>query len=804
MRTAPAQNKKHKNQDAHAVPFGGPVKQIQQQLDSHESDEPLALDYLKLLNLSGLEVKGQLSTALGQAGIGLSLSVGVDFGALLVPFVHLQLGTNIDAQGTADGLLMLHRLPHRLWRDAILKPQQPPPPQQAPPDSAPAKLRPPFPEPYWSSRTPLGLAFLRGKTFRLKAGVFARAWAGAGAFDDLDETGVTIGIGLAADASATVARLLDPAVHHYPANPDDKGLGDAVNDLFADNLKAKAAAWLVGTGGGVGNLETLGAPQRTRRQQLEDAGVDLGKVALDLCAKYDELTIPDVDSLSGAGIGVTVLKSLRGIGRRIQSAVNGDKLGTDVLLTELANAQRELTGWRKMLAEDSAKAVYGNRLCAQLTTLTERRLQQAETLRRALQRRKAAEPTKLAWLPHNKQAVVAGRPGFSLDITALEANSSATASARLVLPRDAVSLRLAAGAQARLRRNLFRYQAWAPGPPARTLRWTQDTVVTYVTRQFTASGQAASRATGRSGFSKKWPNLVTMSYRSALAQWFARARGMPDSGLAIPNGSGVSFGMSVLPQSLANYVRCCKYAKDDPTNPGAVMDEGLKALEAALTKQLRVGVDDLRKFMRNAPSSLADVPLDRDSNQRIESYLVESAFAVTAPLPLQFDPKAGADAPPQDLFDLTAVKTLIGTGVPDAALRLQSIRLRYRIHTSTERGASLIQLGWNPEPWGEDASGATDDDDARSWLERVTGFDPSLPDWLKMSSLAVELGIEIQSIRRADCTGTVDLHTQLYPDPYSHAPSPDGYGRNLARQYEVQNWRELTDMLVPPVALFGQ
>ena len=178
--------------------------QIRKGLDSHESEEPLALDYLQRLNLAGLDGKGQISLAHGQAGIGVALSAGIDFGALLVPFVHLEVGASVGAGVTADGLLMIQRMPNRLWAADIVQPQQAPAAQRDGP------LPATFAVPNWSSRTPLALAFLRGKTYRLKAGAFASAWAGLGTFDDQDETGATLGAKIEGDAGATITRLIDP------------------------------------------------------------------------------------------------------------------------------------------------------------------------------------------------------------------------------------------------------------------------------------------------------------------------------------------------------------------------------------------------------------------------------------------------------------------------------------------------------------------------------------------------------------------------------------------------------------------
>ncbi|MFN0191864.1 MAG: hypothetical protein ACKVP5_07780 [Aestuariivirga sp.] len=761
------------------------LSQLRRGLDSHESDEPYALDYLQRLNLAGYDVKGQVSSALGQAGLGVGLSAGVDFGAVLIPFVHLELGANVASEGTADGLLVLHRLSHRLWKDDIVQPQQ------THRDHRDAPLPPPFLPPFWSSRTPLALAFLRGKSFRLNAGVYARAWAGAGTFDDIDETGLTVGVALAADGGGTITRLIDESVRHYPASSNGSALREDVDALFDANLKNKVAAWLIGTGGGVKELVELGAPRRSLADQAADGEVQLDKPLLQLAAAFDELTIPDVDAISATGVGVSVLKGLRAVGRKVRDAVKGDKLTTQALQSQLASVKEELEGWQRALAEPNAEKIFGKNTCINLSALAARRLAQVKRFQEALDSRKTAKAAK----PPAPQASLLP---FKLDISCFEGSASATASAKLVLPRDKVKLQIEAGAKVRARRNVFRYQAFVPSyVPALRLRWTQDTVVTYVSRRLSVDGAAQSRS-----FSKDRSNLVTMSYRSAQAQWFD-SRGAPDQGMARPNGSGVSFGMSVLARSFAAYARFCKFVKDDPKNPEATLDDGLKALEKALKQQLRVGEDELRKFMRNAPSSMGRVKTSLDEEDVVGSYLVESAFAFTKPVALKLDtPKTGPQTS-GDLFELAPAANLIKSGTPGPELRLQAIRLRYRIQTGDEREDTMIELGWNPEPWGEDAPDAAADA-PKSLLERVTGFDPTLPNWLKMSALAIEVGIELKWIRRVGCEGLIDIHTQLYPDPYNHEKPPEGYGRDLAKRHEERNWRDLSDILVPPVTLFRQ
>src|ERR1043166_4574828 len=238
------------------------AKKVAAALDCRESDEPRALGYLQRLNLAGYDVKGQISSAYGQSGIGLSVSVSIDFGAMFVRFVHGDASANIGAEPrTAHSLLVLQRMPHRAWLDDMVQPPQPP-------KKDPNAPSPPFPRAYWTATRPLVLALLQGSTSRLKAGVAADAWAGLGTLD-FDETGLAIGAQAGANIGGVLTRLVDPAPRHYPPTPSDSSLNEDVDDLFEENLKAKAAAWLIETGGGVKDILELGAPRMSLVEQAE-------------------------------------------------------------------------------------------------------------------------------------------------------------------------------------------------------------------------------------------------------------------------------------------------------------------------------------------------------------------------------------------------------------------------------------------------------------------------------------------------------------------------------------------------------
>jgi hypothetical protein len=767
------------------VPTIRPRAQIEKFLHSQAQDEAFALDYLTLLNLSGLDIKGQLSMAHGQAGIGLKVDVGVDFGALIMPFLHLKLGAGAGGEATADALLLLHRLASRWWLADM-----PQPPQS--PERDREQKPPPFPVPDWSTREPLVMAFLRGTSWRLAVNAEAQASFGVGNFDDPDETGLAVGAGATADGEMRITRLIDPKARHYPPTPSDSTLCQDMALLFSDRLKAHAAAWLIGTGGGVKELIEFGAPPRSRTAQVADAGLTPAKAVAALLARYDEMTIPDVDAVSLSGSFGTALKGLRAVARQVRDRLRKNKLTTDDLLKALAGAQTELASWLKSLEEPAAVGIYGARLLPPMQALARQRLAQARRYQAALKDRKDRKlnKTKPAAVPTSV---------LQLDIATYEAHGRAAAGAKLVLPRDMLTVQLSASAEARYRRHCFRYQAQAPSAGDRTLRWTQDTVVTYATRQL----QAVAQAKGR-GYLKERNNLVTMAYRSALAQWFDTG---PNARQALPCGSGLSFGMSVLSESFGRYARECRdLAPKGPLDPRLPpLAPELVDLEQALVQQLRVDADDLRTFMRNCWGGVDQVAASADAAEPIDSFIVESAHALTAPLDI-FDPTQPRRWPLQ-LLELPTFTAFAKTAKPAAAnptLRLQAIRLRFPLRQQAGSSTSLVQLGWNPEPWGEDAPG-TGEEEPKSLIERLTGFDSLKPkDDVKLSALAVEVGVEIELIRRVCAEGIVELHQQLYPHPYSHKDPPSGYGRERAKALEGRHHAEFCEALVPPVALFAQ
>jgi hypothetical protein len=757
-------------------------------LDTRVSDEQRALGYLQRLNVTGHDAKGQLSSAYAQSGVGLSLGAKVDFGAMLVPFVHLDLAADVQGERTAHSLLVLQRMPHRVWMSDMVRPPQPA-------KNDPHAQPPAFPTPYWRSKRPLALALLQGRTWRLKAVASAAAWAGLGSLGDYDETGLTLGVKLEGQASGITTRLVDTAPRHYPPTPSDSTLNEDVDDLFEANLKSKAAAWLLETGGGIDQLREFGAPRTPllERAEQEALGEAIEAPVLTVLDAYDKLTIPDVDTVAIAETGFSVVRAMAHAATAIKALVTSKRLETDELLKQLGQVRKELEAWAEYLRSSRQSSVLGGTTRRRLWEIAKRRLAEANDFIGALERRRDRKAQRKS-APARRAPAEETLPPFHLDILVVEGSGEATAGGKVVL-RNAAGAHVAAGASAGARRIALRYQGFVRGSEGgRRLLSSQQTVINYVTRKMTFEAAAGKRQ-----YLKEKPNLVTMAYRSVVVNWFDDLE--PDNHRAIPNGSGVSFGMSVLAESFGEYSRACKQMKD---TPGPLTKE-LGELERAMTKQLRVETEELRAFMRNAPSSMGNVKADPDAEARVESYLVESAFAFTAPLDLT---KNIDHHRPKALFELDQVKSLVEKSDRGADLRLQVIRLRFRIRTDDDQSRTLIRLGWNPEPGAEEgfdtlpfmeAEGASED----PWYVRLTGVDPALPNWLKWSSLALELGIGIERVRRVGSEGIADLYQWLYPHPYSHRDPPEGYGRDRARELEATTHKAITDMLVPPVTLFN-
>lgn len=778
------------------------VALIAKGLESRESGEAKALGYLQRLNVAGMDVKGQISSAYAESGFGLGIDAKFDFGALFVPFVHLDVGLSMAGARTAHALLLLQRMPKTVWLQDHVRPPQPPE-REALTKSAPVP-----PNPTWQTQRPVAMAFLKGRTLKMDAKLTAAAWAGVGSFDGFDETGLTIGLKAVARSGGSITRLVDVQPRHYPPSPSDSTLADDVDDLFDERLKAKVAAWITACVEGVEKLRSYDVPAVSLRERAIDDGLkeDAQSALLTTLDYYDKLTINDVDSKAVAGLGVDVVKVMVAAVKKVKAMVLSKQLTTDGLLAELRAIEPTLLALVEQFKHKKGNQLLPSDVRYTLWDAAVQRHKEVGELIAALERHKARKARRS--VPASPPPAATASPPFHLDIAVGEGSINVGAGTKFVLPRNLVAAKLAFEATCQFRSIAFRYQATVPGSGRRTLLCSQDTALRYTTRKATATGAATAAGTAATGFLNERSNLVTMSYRSVHVQWFDDL--LSNHHQALPNGSGVSFGMSVLAEMLDAYRRACGFSATT-TKPGAPPPPSVpppafdlatfKDLESAMTKQLCVEPDALRAFMRGMPDWIGETALDVEEKARVESFIVESSFAFKTPQKLTIVKNR-----PDKLFELAPVKRFISTGKCPDELRLQALRLRFRVRTDDDKSRSLISLGWNPEPWGEGLKpwGEGKVDGELPWYVRLTGVNPKLPDWLKVPALALELGIGIERVQRVGTEGIVELHQTVFPAPYDRANPPKGYGLDVAKELENKNLRRNAELLVPPVVLFSQ
>lgn len=778
---------------------------------THESDEARALGYFQRLNLAGLDVKGQLSAAYGQAGVGIGGSIKADFGKTIAPFLTLSVKGDIAGERLAHALSVVQRLPVRAW--AVDNVSFRPP---AAADSKPGTLR--IREAIWRSRSPLAVSFLEGTTYKLSTKVAGKAWAGIGSDADSDETGMALGIGVDAmvGGGGTLTMLRDEAPRHFAASPYDSGLAEYVDDLFFDNLKRRVAGWLLLNGVGAEAATKSGMPVETLETIAGELASPLSAEAKSVIDGFDKAELSDpVDAVIGSGL----LGKLKSMGERVKKAVDaiGPKrpLKTEDLLRELEDADKSYESWLEMLA-DNYRGSFAERpddpdQREMLRAAAEARRREILELSAALKRRRAAKQAAASKAPSPTPnippvllnvTVIEGQgsvaAGAKASLTVLEGNAAKTVqSARRAAGRaaggDAIKLdgALSAEAAAQSKRTSLRFQAAAVGTDGRVLITSQDAVLTYMNWQLKAGATAA----GASKQARR-ANWVTMSYRAVIANWFDDLQ--PLNQEALPSGSGVAFGLSILSPRFAVYQEHCGL-------PGASVSlpEDAQATETAIAKQLRLTPVELRSFMQSLPEGLA-----RDLAGQVDALVVESSFAFTKPVPIQVN-----DHRPDNLFELKPVEQLVqGKRDVDGA-RLQIVRLRFRLADAHERRRSFFSLGWKePEDDGAaEADGAADGaaDDTAALTPPDTRFRrflvslqrvASLPDQLKSKTFVLPGSLTIERLERVGSEGLVELHRKLYPPSFD----PETLGVERARELEDRFERRLAETWVPGVVLFSQ
>ncbi len=835
-------------------------KSLKKVVAAKKSDEGKALGYLQRLNLPGLDLKGQLSLAYSQRGYGLSSSAKIDFGAMLVPFVHLTVGAGLSGAVSAHAILTLHRMQRHVWDKHLTRPEGPAL-RHAKDLFADGKIvpLPPLAKPAWTAAAPIAVAHLSGKTKEGKGQVALGAWAGLADNFGSDEAGLSIGGKASGGFKLRTTGLNDTEVRHFGHSAQDDNLSNYVDDVMEDNLKSRAAVWLIKVGGGAKEARGLGHVARRAGEVIAEQKERVGYLvdgAETMAGWVDDTVIPDVDNAPIAAGLRTVVRTAASRAKKVYRWARSNTLVTDDLLAELRGAQADFKAWGDFLDPDKPNPEFpegdhpGAAFAAQILPVARLRQAEATEFIEALERAKERKTgSGQPFPPSPGQSNT--RPLCYLNISTAEGWGEASAGAKLQLPTALVTGKAFVRGRVGSKRVSFRYQNFVPGTgvgwTGKTLVTTQDTVIHYNKILFDAEASAKLRTNIRPkdnpkddnshGGSKKThkENMVTMTYRSAIGNWFDDEPGGSATMRHLhPNGSGMSFGLSVMAGRYGAYAAVCReVGRPAPGHKPRSLESSHPEehkLEQAMKKQLRVSTEELRSFMRRAPSWVGDDDLEtkeegdgkrkgRDGGRfhhpdsdidefdeslidRHASLIVESGFALTSATLVRLDSEGRVP----NLLEQVDFKNLAERS-GQTELVLQSIRLRYRIAEDQDKSRSLIKLGWNPEPWTEGEGGVStpfvnksDAHEKKSWLTRMTGIDPELPNWLKSSALAVQLGLSFDKVKRVGSEGMIDLHTRFYPTPYS----TNDYGPKLAQALENRAARMLSEMQVPPVMLMSE
>lgn len=284
----------------------------------------------------------------------------------------------------------------------------------------------------------------------------------------------------------------------------------------------------------------------------------------------------------------------------------------------------------------------------------------------------------------------------------------------------------------------------------------------------------------------------TLSYRTVSAYWFhpSDAR-IGDQPLAYPNGSGVTFGLSVEPGRIGRYAQNCRDRK-----PGETPHE--QELEARLRDQLRVDTDTLRAFFADFPFPTKTTSnkkhLDKSGYDFERAFIIEAGFGFTTTVKMPKLMKLNATDinEPSWLFDQAEAKERLDHKDPGplTASTLRVMRVRYPIATDDDNSHSVFSFGWTDvakDPPSADE--LTHQNKEGQLADLKAGHAP----------VTATAAISIDRIKRVGSEGLIDLHVQTFPRLLE-----DVYAKELPQQWTLPGAFDLVhEFIVPPTALFG-
>lgn len=729
------------------------------------------VDFQKF-SMSGYDHKGQISSGFGEHLYGAKANAKIDFGKLILPgFLSLKAGVKITAELGDRSMLILQRDQSRARR-SVVKP-------------GPKKTRS-----HWKNTHPINLMVLRGDTMTASITTEAGVSLGANIKYLVDETGASISADAKLGGVISVNHLVDNSPRHY-SSVYESSLNNDVDFLLNDNVKRVAALWVLRWD--LGNEALSKADQVLAK--LSAATPDEFNFAMknfaDQLSQGDKNPLEDIPLFSAdtTGFSKWMFKAKKaGVGKwarpKTENLIKMLRARNLFVSTKLPGIRKELETKFKTrpLDEDSSAE---QALLEFKRDKYEGDLEATESLMRALYRRKEDKLREHrngpALGPQADTMGVQAAPA-TLDVNTVSGQASVGVNleVRASVPKS-VRLQLSASGQisTSFKNISYRYRtatavaSFQPSRPCRILSQQETTISyrNYLSAKAKVAAEFYSSIHGtHSKKSEKKVNFGTMVYHSAFATW--RSTDSEKERVILPNGSGVTKGVSVLSARIIDYATSL-------VNGAEVTDVGLK-LEEFLNQELNITETQLREFFKSE--------LVRDAVPEDSAMLVEASFALDNVGPFASDrltfgrrqvhSGSGTSEYVEDsLLALPPVKKRLqqkGTYADIKGSHLSVLRLRLRSTEAENKVRSVFSLGISAKKKYYNQDGTEKADEGDVTAQAMVGKVPSI-------FRRFQAGVE----------NTFDFHIRYY--------EKDGKPCND----DIVDQTSVREFSVPPVALFN-
>lgn len=215
--------------------------------DITQASQMLAIRYQELA-VSGLDYKGQLSSAYGEGGISGALALSYDFGQMALPsLMTASVQVGLSGTHTRKSMVVLQRLPQAVYRtgaSGVLS-------------ALAANGVAPLPEEVWRTSRPVALIVLEGNVYQGGLNVEGQVGVSIEPPVTIDEVGAELSATLTAraDGGVTILRLEHVLAGYYPSPDDGVALQIELNAALVTLLggptraeaKAEVKRWLDAT-----------------------------------------------------------------------------------------------------------------------------------------------------------------------------------------------------------------------------------------------------------------------------------------------------------------------------------------------------------------------------------------------------------------------------------------------------------------------------------------------------------------------------------------------------------------------------